>query len=470
MSRTTTRGSGLLPSGSRIPAPGSRVPIFSAVLVSLATALSVSATAQLTPTEQGLVHHIDQRVPAATALLRELVEINSGTHHHDGVRRVAERLVPELEALGFGVLLTSGETFDRAGHLVAKRPGKADRVAHVLLIGHLDTVFEPSSGFDGWEDLGDGRVRAPGITDMKGGLVVMLEALRALQHAGALDELELSVVLTGDEEAPGRPMDCSRYELIEAAKAADFAIGFEDGDGRAETAVVGRRGSSRWRLVVEAETAHSSQIHQSEVGAGAAYELARILDAFRRELADEELLTLSPGLVGAGSAVQIDAQATELGVRGKDNIIPSGAIATGDLRAASPDQLRHVKETMSAIVAGNLPGTRAQLSFDDGYPPMAAGPGNLALLALLDQASRDLGHGPVAAVDPRNAGAADVSLTAIHVRGAIDGLGLMGTGGHTREETATMSTLPSQAARAAVLLLRLARGGAEEVRDASSQR
>lgn len=422
------------------------------------------AATELDATETALVDHIATRVPAATELLRELVVINSGTHHHDGVRAVAARLEPELEALGFGTVWSSGETFDRAGHLVAHRSGAANRRLHVLLIGHLDTVFEPSAGFEGWEDLGNNQVRAPGVTDMKGGIVILLEALRALQAIGALDSLGVSVVLTGDEEAPGRPLDCSRFELIEAAKVADVAIGFEDGDGRFETAVVSRRGSSGWRVVVEADTAHSSQIFQDGVGAGAAYELARILEGFRRELADEELLTLSPGLLGSGSAVRLASSGTAAEVSGKNNIIPSGAIATGDLRAASPEQLERVKATMREVVAASLPGTRSLLTFEDGYPPMAARPGNLELLRMYDQASRDLGHGEVTAVPPRNAGAADVSVTAIHVKAAIDGLGLMGTGGHTRQETADLATLGPQIERAALLLLRLGRDGLAQPR------
>jgi len=115
---------------------------------------------------------------------------------------------------------------------------------------------------------------------------------------------------------------------------------------------------------------------------------------------------------------------------------------------------------MRAIVAEHLPGTSATITFSDGYPPLAPTDGNRRLLSLYDAASRDLGFGPVRPVDPEAAGAADVSFTAGLVDMAIDGLGLMGSGGHTVDETADLSTLPSQTQRAALLMYRIARDGA----------
>jgi glutamate carboxypeptidase len=113
---------------------------------------------------------------------------------------------------------------------------------------------------------------------------------------------------------------------------------------------------------------------------------------------------------------------------------------------------------MEAIVASRpLAQTKATIAFDDGYPPLAPTEGNRKLLALYDQASRDVGAGPVAAVDPDRAGAADVSFIASLVPMILDGVGLMGDGGHTVTETADLTTLPSQTKRAALLLYRLSR-------------
>jgi glutamate carboxypeptidase len=114
---------------------------------------------------------------------------------------------------------------------------------------------------------------------------------------------------------------------------------------------------------------------------------------------------------------------------------------------------------MQDIVAASMPHTKGTLAFDDGYPPMAPTAGNARLLDLYSRASQALGLGPVLAVSPDKAGAADVSFVAGQAEMILDGVGLMGRGGHTPQETADLTTLPSQTRRAAMLLLRLARGG-----------
>jgi len=425
-----------------------------ALLLLLAVPSAVLARG-LSAAEQGLVATIDSRRDQALELLRQLVDINSGTLNHDGVREVGRIIGAALAGLGFETTWIDGSGFDRAGHVVATRPGDGP---HVLLIGHLDTVFEPDSPFQRFELVGEHDARGPGVIDMKGGLVVMLEALHALAAADALNDLQLTAVITGDEERPARPLSESRRVLIEAGEAADFALGFEDGDGNPGTAVIARRGSTKWRLDVTGAPAHSSQIFSEAVGAGAIYETARILEGFRERLAAEKDLTYNPGLVLAGTSVDFDPDQARGSAFGKPNVVPERAVTTGDLRATSPEQLTRAKATMQEVVGQNLPRTEATLIVDDAYPPMGPTDGNRRLLGLYDQASRDLGLGPVEAVDPRNAGAADVSVVAADVEMALDGLGLMGAGGHTVDETADLRTLSSQAHRVAVLLWRLARG------------
>jgi glutamate carboxypeptidase len=293
------------------------------------------------------------------------------------------------------------------------------------------------------------------VIDMKGGDVVMVYALRALAAAGALDRLRLTVVLTGDEEKTGRPLAAARRVLVEAARGADAAIGFEDGDGRPETAVIARRGSTTWSLEVGGVPAHSSQIFQDEVGAGAIYEAARILHGFYTGLAGEPDLTFSPGVIVGGTDVELDTREGRGRALGKTNVVAQRAMVSGDLRALTPEQHERATAAMRSIVDAHLPRTSATLTFAESYPPLAPAEGNLRLLALYDEVSRDLGYGPVGAVDPRNAGAADVSFVADQVPMILDGVGLMGTGGHTVEETADLATLPMQTARAAVLMHRL---------------
>jgi glutamate carboxypeptidase len=430
------------------------------LLLSPAFLPGATARAELSPVELQIVEHVEAHQGEALALLQRVVEINSGTLNLEGVRRVGEIFDAELVRLGFETRWIDGGEFERAGHLVAERAPAGVRegtAPHLLLIGHLDTVFEADSPFQHFERLSETAARGPGISDMKGGDVVLIYALKALEAVGALSDLHVAVVMTGDEEKSGRPLSAARRALVEAARGTDVAIGFEDGDGNPETAVIARRGSVTWTLEVTGVPAHSSQIFQPEVGAGAIYETARILSGFYAELASETDLTFSPGVIVGGTEAELDTTQGRGSAFGKNNVVAQSARVTGDIRALSPQQYERAVATMQAVVGRHLPRTDAKLTFAEGYPPLAATDGNRLLLALYDEVSRDLGNGPVGAVDPRNAGAADVSFVADQVPRVLDGVGFMGSGGHTVSETADLATLPTQTARAAVLLYRLGR-------------
>jgi glutamate carboxypeptidase len=290
---------------------------------------------------------------------------------------------------------------------------------------------------------------------MKGGIVVALAALGALQKAGVLDNLHITIVLNGDEEDSGKPLELARQALIDAAKAADIAIGLENAADDPATAVTGRRSSGHWQVTAGGKTSHSSQIFTDEVGAGAIYELARIIAGFYSGLSGEEYLTFNPGLILGGAHVDFKAEPLQGSASGKNNIVAPQAIASGDLRALTTAQRDTAKEHMRKIVAAHLPQTSAEIVFDDGYPPMSPTAGNAKLLGMYDASSRDLGFGPVTAVNPARAGAADVSFAADHVEMAIDGLGLLGGGSHTPNEFADLRTFQIQSQRLAVLLYRL---------------
>ena len=404
--------------------------------------------------EQAILEHVDAQQSDALRLLARAVNINSGTQNLAGVREVGKLFAAELEPLGFQTRWIDGLAFKRAGHLVAEHAGSGPKL---LLIGHLDTVFEPRSPFQKFERISDTAARGPGIIDMKGGNVVMIHALKALAAAGALKALNVTVVMTGDEESAGDPQSAARQALVDAAQGAAAAIGFEDGDGDPKTAVIGRRGTSAWTLRVRGTPAHSSQIFRPDIGYGAIFEAARIVNAFREALAAEEHLTFNPATILGGTEVDFDAVNARGSAFGKDNVIAEHAIVSGDLRALSGQQFAAARKRMEEIVAASLAQTNAAIEFDEGYPPLSPTEGNRRLLGMYDQASRDLGTGPVTAVNPDLAGAADVSFVAGHVPMILDGIGLMGDGGHTVNETADLTTLPTQIKRAALLLYRLSR-------------
>lgn len=431
---------------------------FALTSFALTCALPVAIAAQsagatpLSAAERAAAKAVDSHNAEALALLERIVNVNSGTMNLAGVRRVADMLRPELESLGFKTHWVDGAPFKRAGHLVAEHAGPG---AKLLLIGHLDTVFEPSSPFQKFIRLNDSTATGPGVIDMKGGDVVMLFALRALKDAGQLEHMNVVAVFDGDEEDAGRPLSLARRALVDAAAGASAAMGFEDGAGDPKSAVISRRSATEWKLTTSGYPGHASQIFHADIGAGAIFEMSRILTEFYQRLSGERYLAFSPGLALGGTLVSVDSNGTAGTASGKTNVIAETTTVTGDMRTLSPAQLAKTEAAMREIVSHHLPKTGGEITFDDGYPPMAPTDGNRRILAMYDRASRDLGEGGVTAVDPAKAGAADVAFIAGTVPMVIDGIGLSGHDDHSEKETADLRMLPSQTKRAAVLMLRL---------------
>ncbi|WP_223266445.1 M20/M25/M40 family metallo-hydrolase [Gelidibacter gilvus] len=421
----------------------------------LALFLSSLTFAQKGKMEKRIIKAVDQHSEAAIDLLKKSVNINSGTMNFPGVIKVGELFKAELDQLGFQTELTNGEAYGRAGHLIAKRTGK--KGPKFLLIGHLDTVFELDSPFQEYTMLDENIMKGPGVADMKGGDVIIILAMKALKDAGVLDDMSIEIIMTGDEELSGEPIELAKKDLIEGAKRADIALGFENGDNNPKTIVVARRGSSDWQLKVTGVPAHSSQVFTKDIGVGAIYETSRILNEFYLQLSKEKDLTFNPGFIIGGTDLNLNDDLTGGTAFGKDNVVAQQTIVHGDIRATSLEQLEKAHGIMKQIVANNYPNTSAELIFNDnGYPPLALTEGNTKLLKVYDTVSQDLGFGAVEAVNPRNAGAADISFTSGYVDMALDGLGLTGGGGdHTIEETGDLRTVATQAKITAVLMYRL---------------
>ena len=428
-------------------------PLLLALLVFFA--LSAAAEARLSPAEQKMIATVEQERERTIALLEKMVNQNSGTLNLAGVEAVARMVRAELEPLGFEVRWVPMAETGRAGHLVATHEGDG-RGKRMLLIGHLDTVFEPDSPFQRFERQ-DGRAIGPGVGDDKGGVAVIIAALRAMDRAGMLEDADIEVLLTGDEERPGTPIAKAREDLIAAGERADVALDFENlsvVDGR-DMGVVARRSSASWTIRTSGKTGHSSGIFSKDAGDGAIYELARVLAAFRTEL-PEPNLTFNVGVIGGGTTAELDADGLRIAASGKTNVIPGLAIARGDLRALTEEQAARVREKMKAIVARHLPGTSATIEFHEGgYPPMAPTQGNRALLAKLNAINRDLGLPEMAEFDPGRRGAADISFVAKDTDG-IAGLGPAGGKAHAPGEYIELDSLDRQARRAAILMSRLA--------------
>jgi glutamate carboxypeptidase len=429
--------------------------------VPLFVTLSAPAGAQrgLSPVERRIVQAAEAEVPATIDLVARTVDVNSGTLNVAGVRRVGEMYRPLLEAMGFTVEWADvPAAMKRAGHLIARRRGTTG--PRILIIGHLDTVFEPSSDFQTFSR--DSAVaRGPGVSDMKGGNAIALHAIRALQRVGALEGATITVFFTGDEELPGEPLAEARRPLIEAAKQSDIALEFEEliTDSAGDWVTIARRSSTNWTLDVTGRGAHSSTIFSDETGAGAIYEAARILTGFYQQVRGEPGATFSPGLIVGGTDVAFDRAQHQGSAAGKDNIVPRAARVSGDIRTISNASLMRVRERMREVVARSLPRTSATITFYDGYPAMAPTEANRRLAEVLNRINRDAGYPEMQLLDPIRRGAADISFVAEYVDG-LAGLGAEGSDGHTERESMKLGSLPRQIGRAALLIYRLTRGKA----------
>lgn len=410
----------------------------------------------LTPAEQDITRYIQIHLPDATRLLKETVDINSGTLNKEGVRKVGAQFRKQFDNLGFTTEWVSlPDSLNRAGHLVATRKGKKGK--RLFLIGHLDTVFEPDMPFSPFQMLNDSTATGQGVNDMKGGDVIVVAALQALQAQGLLNDASIVVYFTGDEENAGKPSAASRYDFIERARTCDVALAFESAAGL-HTVATARRGASDWRLTVTAKTGHSSGVFSQGAGYGAIYEAARIVNGFRTTLGNEKYLTFNPGVFIGGSEMKFDAKMAAGKAIGKTNIISPAAVVTGDLRFLTEKQKENARARMRKIVADSLNGASASITFQDGIPAMEPTVGNEALVKKLDQLTHDMGIGSTQAGDPGSRGAGDISYIAKYLD-CIDGLGASGKGAHASGETINMKEFPVLIQRTALLIYRLLQEG-----------
>ena len=424
-------------------------------LILLILFVSTSLHSQkLSRTERKIVEKVKSLDQESISFLEKVVNINSGTLNQKGVKEVGEVFSTAFNEIGFETKwIDMPQEMNRAGHLFASVDG--DKGKKLLLIGHLDTVFEENSPFQTFERFNDSMAYGPGANDMKGGDVIVLYALKALADLNLLKKANITVAFTGDEESTGKPLSISRKSLIEAGKKADIALGFETATSF-ENATIARRGASGWRVETKGKRAHSSGVFNESVGAGAIFEMSRILNAFYEEVRGEEYLTFNPGTLLGGTFVEYDKQTSSGEVFGKTNVVAQTAVVNGGLRFISEEQKENARAKMRAIVNQNLPQTSASISFTDSYPAMGPTAGNQAVLEILSDVSQDLGFGPVTRYDPSRRGAADISFVADYIDG-LDGLGTMGNGAHTPQETVNVKTMNALIQRSAVLIYRLTR-------------
>ena len=353
--------------------------------------------------------------------LARLVEVNSFTDNAEGGRKVGGMLA-SLFAME-GLVARTRPSTRYADHLVfASREGAS--AAPMALVGHLDTVFPPGT-FEGYRRDGD-LARGPGVLDMKGGLVVVAFALKALaETVGLAAVAPLRLVIVADEEVgspEGQPI------IREAIRGADGCLVFEA--GRKEDKIITRRkGTGGINVTAFGKASHAGANHKE--GVNALWALARFVDRVQSLTDYDRGITVNVGKVTGG--------------QGK-NTVPDRAEAAVDIRfcsGADGDALVLAVERAAREAAESVPGSRIEIEGGVGRQPLERSEASAALMRAYGDAARASGLGDAEA--PLIGGGSDASTSSSMGIASIDGLGPRGIGFHTKDEQIEVATLVRKA-------------------------
>ena len=412
--------------------------------------LPVKRAEALTDDEKAWLKDLDTESQQRRDFLHDLVAIKSGSRYQPGIEAMQLRLKNELLQLEFSPEYYAAEALEDQDALfgpqqIFRRPARKNigHAPRVLLLGHVDTVFEPDSGFDVLKIQGD-KMYGPGCADMKGGLVVMISALQGLSRHGLLDALDLTILLNGDEEISSR----SSRKLIEAeAKKADIGLVFEPGRTKPYGAVtLARKGTGAFILTVHGVAAHSGNRYID--GYSAVDVLAQKILALGRLGDLRRGITLNVGIVTTGTG-------------GKRNKVSDWAQCEFDLRLRDPADADEILHKIHAIVAAELPknpwtgkGPTLELHGGLARPPMPLDDERLQLYAKLAGLAEVLEQ-PFGAVSV--GGGSDANIAAAQNLLIIDGMGPVGSGLHSFDEWVDLKSLDQRVALSALFLSRLAK-------------
>ncbi len=380
-------------------------------------------------TFDALARAIAGRQAAMLGRIEQLVRQSSHTADKAGGDAVVDQLVTSAGELGLVQQRLSSTKF--ADHLVLSTAAASSSAqGAVLLVGHHDTVF-PKGTFEGFS-LEGGIARGPGVLDMKGGIVVMLEALRALREVGLLDQAKVRVILVGDEEV-GSPE--GKGVIHAHAAGASAALVFEA--GRAEDKIItSRKGTGSARAVAVGKAAHAANGHKE--GINAIWALASFIDRAQRLTDYERGVTVNVGVISGGEA---------------KNTVPDRAECALDFRFV---KLADGEATFAALTQAardaeaSVPGARIELSGGPARMPLERSPANVALFEAYAAHARAVGLGSAEAA--LIAGGSDASSTSQLGIPSIDGLGPRGKGFHTKDELIEIASLEPKALALARLL------------------
>lgn len=360
---------------------------------------------------------IEERTPQMLRLLEALVNTDSGTHDRDGVKIVCSLLEERLAPHGFSIERFPQERF--GDHMVATLRG--DRYSRggkrVLIVGHMDTVFEKGEALRRPYNVVGDAAKGPGVHDMKSGLVSAVESCISLAECGFKDFGSITILFNSDEEV-GSPT--SRDLIESAARSSDCAFVLECAypDG---TVVTSRKGVGMYRLVTHGVAAHAGA--DPEKGASAILEMAHKIVEIHQLTDFDTGTTLNVGVVKGGT---------------RRNVIAERAEAEIDLRVATAKEAERVERELRAIAGRTyVPGTRCELSGGLNRPPMERTGQVAELYELVRREAERLGL----RIGERSTGGASDGNFIGHVGiPVVDGMGPQGGFAHSLDEYMQLST------------------------------
>ena len=395
--------------------------------------------------EVKLISWLDSQEKNMLEMLERITNINSGSLNKQGVNELASIFSEELRLLGFSISTLPGEVIempscpgsdynvDVADHVLASKSGSGSRL---LMMGHFDTVFPLDSPFQEFSREGD-TMYGPGVSDMKGGLVVMLYALKALNENGGLSDKSITVLLNSDEEMGSLS---SRKYLEEQAMLHDWGLVYESSGNNRLTRE--RKGLGQARFVVHGRASHAGGAH--EQGRSAIKELAYKIVQIENITDYETGVTVNVGVVSGGEA---------------RNTIAPCAEALIDLRYPRAQQGIDTVAKFEKIFGSiySYPVDSGEITTESWSnlhrPAKIATPESDYLLnktiAIGRLLGQELGIGD-------SGGGTDGSLTQAVGLPTLDSLGSAGTGAHSNREQGRVSSLIERAKLSAVLIRRLA--------------
>jgi glutamate carboxypeptidase len=392
----------------------------------------------LTPTEQIYLSAIQDRQSKLEAAVRFLVDQNTFTENRDGISRLVSALEPDLEDLGFRCsALIDGR---RGPTLVARRLGDPDS-HRLLLLGHLDTVHPPDGPFQQYQAIpgADDRATGPGCADMKGGVIVILEALRALHLAGRLKGRHITLVLNSDEETGSvSSADLIRAEAMESHLALCFEAGRPHPEG-GSTFVTERRGFGRMTLRARGRAAHAGV--DPSAGASAVLELAHKAIALSELTERFPGCSVTVGVLSGGTAA---------------NVVPEEAHLELDYRFGDQASKEHLEEEIFREAARNVvkdqegrPAVATTMHDQVGRPAMVRSEAMGRMAARIVAWGQDLG---LILKEEARGGSSDAALAADSGCPAVCGLGAVGGAFHTKDEWIVRTSLVERAQLAALTI------------------